>query len=84
MRRGYGPSVVTERPGSLELRESKSFNNPTIPLHDEVVHNVRSVLMKRMPNTNWPSRQANIKKRKTGRSDKVEMESLRMRIWPKL
>ena len=85
MRRDYGLSAVIERPGSLELQALKSLRSQArVPLNEKAAHTVRSAPTKRMPNTDWLLRQANIKKKKTERSAKAEMESLTMRTLQKL
>jgi len=74
-RHGSQGSLVSKsspRPMSRNLNDAK---------HD---HTVRSAQMKKMLNTNWQSRLASIRKKRTGRSGKAEAESQMMKILQRL
>jgi hypothetical protein len=85
MKRDCVVNEVIARLGSPGSLVSKSSLRPTSNLND-ARHGriVRSAQMKKMLSTNWQSRLASIRKKRTGRSGKAEAESQTMKILQRL
>jgi hypothetical protein len=85
MKRDCVVNEVIARHGSPGSLVSKSSPRPMSNLNDaRHGRTVRSAQMKKMLNTNWQSRLASIRKKRTGRSGKAEAESQTMKILQRL
>lgn len=71
---------MTGRRGSLELQALRSMRHrmsphPPLGNHADPDHSVHSAQMRKMPSISWRLKLVSTRKKKIGRSDKVEVQS---------